>query len=133
MDKAEKTLRRIHKYLYPEDYPDDEVMDHPHYRAGEDTHFEWRSDTIEVVGNILTDAIMDLDRPAREAKILLGKLKVGDPWSSEHDAACEVLGLDPDDYRSASTGWKAENWPPHMRGKLFEPTALQRDINRMED
>lgn len=51
-------------------------------------------------------------------------LKELDLWLPEHDEACELLGLDPDNFRANDT----DAWGPEQRGRVMEPTAIRKHI-----
>jgi hypothetical protein len=57
--KALNALRDIHAYLWPELYPvtDSRVSCHPSFTAGEDDVHEWSAETVEIVGQMVLDAL----------------------------------------------------------------------------
>lgn len=56
---------------------------------------------------------------ADDARALLKDLMFRDLWLPEHDEACAVLGLDPDNYRARDN----DNWPSNQRGRVTFDTG----------
>lgn len=51
-----ETLKQIHRFLFPEEYPADEVADHPAYEPGDEC-YQWDSDTIDEVARMVRAAL----------------------------------------------------------------------------
>lgn len=74
------------------------------------------------------------DRRAEAAAHLLQTASTGGDtdgtrplWRVRSDWACNVLGLNPDDFRARDM----ETWPPDLRGRVTEPRALIRRIGEV--
>jgi hypothetical protein len=57
-DKALKALREIHFFLWPEQYPAKKAKKHEYWDGVEDA-YQWNSDTIQVVSEMVSEALAD--------------------------------------------------------------------------
>ena len=79
------------------------------------------------------DAIIEAMTRADALRILRASANV-DPggrmpfWTRVEDAAARELRLEPDNYRARDN----DNWPPNMRGRLINPTALRTALDGVE-
>lgn len=72
----------------------------------------------------MADAASDMN--IDQARGLLYTTGFGDKWTERHTAACELLGLDIDNFRADPA--KPLNWPADMLGTCVAPEGLKNAI-----